>query len=86
MKRTNSYKCKVQSGVHRKRLLLKREHDFISAENSSSNHGVLDENVVRNLRGKSLLNKRAKRFLRQVEVINLDDPDIASKPQKRGRL
>lgn len=79
-------KWKAKAEIQEKCLLLQVQRHFSPTENSSSSRGILGENDLKySPRKRSLQNKRDKSSVQKVEIINLDDLEVASPPQKRSR-
>lgn len=79
-------KWEASAEMHERRLLSKLEGYFISVENSSSNQGVLGENLSKHIpQKKSFRSKRNRNSAQEIEIMNLVELKVASSPKKRGR-
>lgn len=66
--------------------MLEVEWNFSSAETSSSNQGGLRKNELKDApQERSLRNKCDRSLAQELEIINLDDLEIAYKPKKMAR-
>lgn len=72
--------------MRERRLFLEVERQFSSLEGSFSNQGSLGESALKNTpQMRHVPNERDENSAQDVEIINVDDLEIAPPPKKRYR-